>query len=95
MYVSFADVISIITGMWLMKALATISLSSHSCRYTTVANITLSLLTANPVPPHPNLHKHYAIHNNNNTRLMALFLELPKWAGTRKVEPIWIYWNKR
>jgi len=24
------------------------------------------------------------------TRLTALFLELPGWAGTRKVKPIWI-----
>ena len=29
-------------------------------------------------------------HNNNNTRLTALFPGLPRWAGTRKVKPIWI-----
>ena len=28
--------------------------------------------------------------NNNNTRLMALFRGLPRWASTRKVKPIWI-----
>ena len=27
---------------------------------------------------------------NTHTRLMALFLGLPGWAGTRKVKPIWI-----
>jgi len=40
---------------------------------------------------------HVTVHNNNNynntnthTRLTALFPRLPKWAGTRKVKPIWI-----
>jgi len=33
--------------------------------------------------------------NNNNTCLMALGAELPKWASTRNVKPIWIYWSKR
>ena len=28
--------------------------------------------------------------NNNNTHLMALCPGLPGWAGTRKVQPIWI-----
>jgi len=23
------------------------------------------------------------------------FPGLPRWPGTRKVKPIWIYWNKR
>jgi len=32
--------------------------------------------------------------NNNNIRLTALCLELPGWAGTRKVKPIWIYWSE-
>ena len=27
---------------------------------------------------------------NTHTRLTALFPELPRWAGTRKVKPIWI-----
>ena len=31
------------------------------------------------------LHWHYT-----HTRLTALFLGLPRWAGTRKVKPIWI-----
>ena len=29
-------------------------------------------------------------HTFTNTRLMALFPGLPRWAGTRKVKPIWI-----
>jgi len=29
----------------------------------------------------------------NNTRLTALCLGLPGWAGTKKVKPIWIYWR--
>ena len=29
-------------------------------------------------------------HTHTNTRLMALCPGLPKWAGTRKVKPIWI-----
>jgi len=29
-------------------------------------------------------------HTHTHTRLMALFLGLPGWAGTRKVKPIWI-----
>jgi len=32
---------------------------------------------------------------NTHTRLMALCLGLHRWAGTRKVKPIWIYWSKR
>ena len=34
------------------------------------------------------LHKY--IHTHTHTRLMALFPGLPRWAGTRKVKPIWI-----
>ena len=30
------------------------------------------------------------IRTNTNTRLTALFPGLPRWAGTRKVKPIWI-----
>jgi len=30
------------------------------------------------------------IFDNTHTRLTALFPGLPKWAGTRKVKPIWI-----
>jgi len=33
--------------------------------------------------------------NNNNTHLTALCPELPEWADTRKVKPIWIYCCKR
>ena len=29
-------------------------------------------------------------HRHTHTRLTALFPELPRWAGTRKVKPIWI-----
>ena len=29
-------------------------------------------------------------HTHTHTRLTALFLGLPRWAGTRKVKPIWI-----
>jgi len=29
-------------------------------------------------------------HTHTHTRLMALFPGLPRWAGTRKVKPIWI-----
>ena len=32
---------------------------------------------------------------HTHTRLTALHLGLPGWAGTRKVKPIWIYWSKR
>jgi len=33
----------------------------------------------------------YFYHNTHtHTRLTALFPELPRWAGTRKVKPIWI-----
>ena len=37
-----------------------------------------------PSPPHTHTH----------TRLMALFPGLPRWAGTRKVKPIWIWLNQ-
>ena len=29
------------------------------------------------------------------THLTAVCLGLPRWTGTRKVKPIWIYWSKR
>ena len=37
-------------------------------------------------------YKYTAVHINTHTytRLMALFPGLPRWAGTRKVKPIWI-----
>jgi len=35
------------------------------------------------------------VHTHTHTRLRALFLGLPRWAGTRKVKPIWFYWSKR
>jgi len=31
----------------------------------------------------------------NDTHLAALCPGLPRWAGTRKVKPIWIYCSKR
>jgi len=34
------------------------------------------------------------LYNNNNTRLLALCPRVPRWAGTRKVKPVWIYWRK-
>ena len=30
------------------------------------------------------------LHTHTHTRLTALFKGLPRWAGTRKVKPIWI-----
>ena len=35
-------------------------------------------------------HTHACTHACTHTRLTALFLGLPRWAGTRKVKPIWI-----
>ena len=35
-------------------------------------------------------HTHTHTHTRTHTRLTALFPGLPRWAGTRKVEPIWI-----
>jgi len=37
-----------------------------------------------------NLQQHTHTHTHTHTRLTALFPGLPRWAGTRKVEPIWI-----
>jgi len=34
-------------------------------------------------------------YNTYNTRLMALCPRLPRWASTRKVKPIKMYWSKR
>jgi len=34
--------------------------------------------------------RHPAAHTHTHTRLTALFPALPRWAGTRKVKPIWI-----
>jgi len=34
-------------------------------------------------------------HTHTNTRLVALFPGLPRWAGTRKVKPIWIFTEAR
>jgi len=34
--------------------------------------------------------KYFATHTLTHTRLTALFPGLPRWAGTRKVKPIWI-----
>jgi len=35
-------------------------------------------------------HTHTHTHTHAHTRLTALCLGLPRWAGTRKVKPIWI-----
>jgi len=35
-------------------------------------------------------HTHTHIHTHTHTRLTALFPGLPRWAGTRKVKPLWI-----
>ena len=35
-------------------------------------------------------HTHACTHAHTHTRLMALCPGLPRWAGTRKVKPIWI-----
>ena len=37
----------------------------------------------------PNL-QYICTHTHTHTRLTALFRGLPRWAGTRKVKPIWI-----
>ena len=34
--------------------------------------------------------RHTHTHTHTHTRLTALFPGLPRWAGTRKVKPIWI-----
>jgi len=41
------------------------------------------------------LHSGWTNNNNKNTCLRALCPGIPKWASTRKVKPIWIYWIKR
>ena len=40
---------------------------------------------------------YWSLFNEKHThiRLTALCLRIPRWAGTRKVKPIWIYWVKR
>ena len=38
----------------------------------------------------PTLLSWWLTHTHTHTRLTALFLGLPGWAGTRKVKPIWI-----
>jgi len=40
--------------------------------------------------------RHYPIQNTHtHTHLTALFPGLPRWAGTRKVKPIWIFTEAR
>jgi len=39
--------------------------------------------------------KYTHTHTHTHTRLTALCPGLPRWAGTRKVKPIWIYCSKR
>ena len=42
-------------------------------------------------PSHLTNHTHtHHTHTHTHIRLTALFPRLPRWAGTRKVEPIWI-----
>ena len=36
-------------------------------------------------------HTHARTHAHTHTRLTALWPGLPRWAGTRKVKPIWIF----
>jgi len=36
------------------------------------------------------VHEELASYTHTHTRLTALFPGLPRWAGTRKVKPIWI-----
>ena len=43
-----------------------------------------------PKRPHHCCHIPNKVENINHTRLTALFPGLPRWAGTRKVKPIWI-----
>jgi len=46
---------------------------------------------------HPCMHAHTRAHTHTQPfyGLLAFCLGLPRWAGTRKVKPIWIYWSKR
>jgi len=49
---------------------------------------------------HTNTHARTHAHTHNtHTQLfygpLGFCPGLPKWAGTRKVKPIWIYWSKR
>ena len=39
---------------------------------------------------HTHTHTHTRTHARTHARLTALFPGLPRWAGTRKVKPIWI-----
>jgi len=39
---------------------------------------------------HAHTHIHTHTHTHTHTRLTALFLGLPRWAGTRKIKLIWI-----
>jgi len=48
---------------------------------------TFIVLQVLPVVQRPG--KSEQIHLYTHTRLMALFLGLPEWAGTRKVKPVW------
>ena len=40
------------------------------------------------------IHTHARTHTHAHTHLTALFPGLPRWAGTRKVKPIWILLKK-
>ena len=42
---------------------------------------------------HAHIHTH--MHTYTHTRLTALFPGLPRWAGTRKVKPIWDFTEAR
>ena len=57
------------------------------CAYIFISDRQQSAVT---VKRHDQNHSGFPTNNNNNTRLMALCLRLPGWAGTRKVKPIWI-----
>ena len=44
-------------------------------------------------PRHTHTHMH--MHTHTFYGPLRFCLGLPRWAGTRKVKPIWIYWSKR
>ena len=61
-------------------------------KYTTLTMQHKQLMADQPqmLPKHARTHTHTHARTHTHTRLTALFLGLPKWAGTRKVKPIWI-----
>jgi len=43
---------------------------------------------------HTHAHTRAHTHTHTHTGLTALFPGLPRWAGTRKVKPVWILWKQ-